>query len=122
MTSAARSVYVFGIYLLVLGGILLGSPNTLLTLFGIPATTEPWIRVVGMLVMVIGMLDVACARTEQTGFMRATVYTRIFALLRFVVFAAVGIAPTILILFGLIDAAGALWTFTALRSVKHAGA
>ena len=120
MTSAARSVYVFGIYLIVLGGILLGSPNTLLTLFGIPPTTEPWIRIVGMLVMVIGMLDVACARTEQTAFMQATVRTRLFALVTFLVFAALGIAPTILILFGLIDAAGAVWTHTALRSKRAA--
>ena len=118
MSSAARSVYVFGIYLIVIGGILMGSPNTLLAVLGIPATTEPWIRFAGMLVMVIGMLDVACARTEQIGFMRATVYTRIFAFLTFVVFAVLGIAPAILILFGVIDAAAALWTFTALRSVK----
>jgi hypothetical protein len=118
MSSAARSVYVFGIYLIVTGGILMGSPNTLLAVLGIPGTTEPWIRFAGMLVMAIGMLDVACARTEQIGFMRATVYTRIFAFLTFVVFAAMGIAPAILIWFGVIDAAAALWTFTALRSIQ----
>jgi hypothetical protein len=116
MSSAARSVYVFGIYLIVVGGILMGSPNTLLPLLGIAETTEPWIRLAGMLVMVIGMLDIACARTEQTGFMQATVYTRFFALLTFVAFAVLGIAPAILILFGVIDAAAALWTHAALRS------
>ena len=115
MTSAARSVYVFGIYLIVLGGILMGSPNTLLAMFGIASTTEPWIRVLGVVVMAIGMLDVACARTEQVGFFRATVGTRIFALVAFALFVALGIAPPMLLLFGLIDAAGAMWTFTALR-------
>ena len=115
MSSAARSVYVFGIYLIVIGGILMGSPNTLLSLLGIAPTSEPWIRILGMLVMVIGILDVACARTEQSGFFRTTVYTRTFALICFVVFAATGIAPSILILFGVIDAAGALWTYSALR-------
>ena len=120
MSSAARSVYVFGIYLIVLGGILIGAPNTFLTVFGIPTTTEPWIRIAGMLVMIIGMLDVACARGEQTKFMQATVYTRFFALLTFVVFAATGIAPAIVILFGVIDAAGAIWTHTALRAIKPA--
>ena len=118
MTSAARSVYVFGIYLIVIGGILMGSPNTLLSVLRIPETTEPWIRIAGMLVMVIGMLDVACARTEQTGFMRATVYTRLFAFVAFVSFALLGIAPAILIVFGVIDAAAALWTFTALRTSR----
>jgi hypothetical protein len=115
MSNAARSIYVFGIYLIVIGGILMGSPNTLLSMLGIAPTSEPWIRIMGMLVMVIGMLDVACARTEQTGFFKATVYTRTFALICFVAFAAMGIAPSILILFGAIDAAGALWTYSALR-------
>lgn len=120
MTSAARSVYVFGIYLIVLGGILMGSPNALLSVFGFASTTEPWIRVLGVVVMAIGMLDVACARTEQTGFFRATVATRLFALVSFVVFAALEIAPPMLVLFGLIDAAGATWTFVALRSMRPA--
>ena len=120
MTSAARSVYVFGIYLIVLGAILMGSPNTLLSVFGFASTTEPWIRVLGVVVMAIGMLDVACARAEQTGFFRATVGTRLFALVAFAVFAAFGIAPAMLVLFGLIDAAGAAWTFVALRSMRPA--
>ena len=120
MTSAARSVYVFGIYLIVIGGILIGSPNTLLAVFRIAPTTEPWIRILGVVVMVIGMLDVACARAEQAGFFRATVYTRLFVLLAFVAFAALGIAPASLILFGLIDAAGAMWTYMSLRSVRPA--
>lgn len=120
MTSAARSVYVFGIYLIVLGGILMGSPNTLLGLFGIEPTTEPWIRILGVLVMAIGMLDVACARTEQAGFFRATVYTRLFALLAFLTFTVLGVAPSTLILFGVIDALGAMWTFVSLRSSRPA--
>src|SRR5215216_5155235 len=115
MTSAARSIYVFGIYLIVLGGILIGSPNTFLSVFRIAPTNEPWLRVAGILVMVIGMLDVACARKEQTGFFQATVYTRLFALIAFTAFAVLGIAPRVLILFGVIDAVAALWTYSALR-------
>jgi hypothetical protein len=120
MTSAARSVYVFGIYLLIVGGALMGSPNTLLSVLGIEPTTEPWIRILGVVVMAIGMLDLACARTNQVGFFRATVYTRTFAFISFVVFAVFGIAPAILILFGVVDLLGALWTFVALRSVRPA--
>lgn len=115
MTSAARSIYVFGIYLIVVGGILMGSPNTLLAALRIAPTTEPWLRIAGMLVMVIGMLDVACARSEQTGFFQATVYTRTFALIVFAAFAVLGITPWVLLVFGLVDAAGALWTHSALR-------
>lgn len=115
MTQAARSVYVFGIYLLVLGGILIGSPNTLLRLFGFATTTEPWVHVLGVTVMAIGMLDVASARGEQTRFFRATVWVRVFVFAIFIVFVLVKIAPPVLVVFGLIDAAGALWTHLLLR-------
>lgn len=116
MSRAARSVYVFGIYLLVLGGILIGSPNTLLRVFRLPSTTEPWIHVLGVVVMAIGILYVACARTAQTGFFRATVTARLFVLASFVAFATMQIAPPVLIAFGLVDAAAALWTHLSLRN------
>ncbi len=49
MSKAAFTVKVFGVYLFVLGLILLVSPNTLLSIFGIPETTEVWIRVLGVI-------------------------------------------------------------------------
>lgn len=115
MSGAARSAYVFGIYLIVVGGMAMGAPNTLLALLRLEPTTDPWIRVAGVVVVAIGMLDVACARSNQVGFFRATVATRSFAALSFAAFVALGLAPPVLLLFGAIDAAGALWTFIALR-------
>lgn len=120
MRPAARSVHIFGIYLLVLGGILIGSPNTLLAVFRLPSTTEPWIHVLGVVVMAIGMLDVASARAEQTAFFRATVWVRLFVFTSFVVFALLKIAPPVLIGFGLVDLAGAIWTHTSLRKTTAA--
>jgi hypothetical protein len=118
MTAAARSIYAFGIYLIVLGAILAGSPNTLLTLLGVPATTEPWIHVLGITVMAIGMLDAASARAEQTGFFRASVWVRVFVFVGFIVFTLLKIAPPILLAFGAVDLAGAAWTFIALRQTS----
>jgi hypothetical protein len=115
MSAAARSAYVFGIYLIVVGGMAMSAPNTLLWLLRLEPTSEPWIRMLGVVVAAIGMLDVACARTNQTGFIRATVGTRTFAALSFSAFVALGLAPATILLFAAIDAAGALWTFLALR-------
>lgn len=115
MTLAARSVYVFGIYLLVLGGILVGSPNTLLAVFRLPTTTEPWIHVLGVTVLAMGMLDVASARNEQTAFFRATVWVRVFVFASFIALTLARIAPPVLVAFGIVDLAGAIWTFAALR-------
>ena len=116
MTRAARSVYIFGLYLVVLGGILIGTPNTLLALIRLPTTTEPWIHVLGVPIMGMGMLFVASARTEQTAFMRATVWVRLYVPIAFIVLALFKIAPPVVVLFGLADAAGAAWTYVALRA------
>jgi hypothetical protein len=115
MTTAARSVFAFGVYLVALGGILVGSPNTLLALVRLPTTTEPWIHVLGVAVMGMGMLFLAGARAEQTAFVRATVGARLFAFASLVALALLNVAPLIVAAFGLADLAGAIWTFTALR-------
>ena len=116
MTRAARSLYVFGLYLVVLGGVLIGTPNTLLALVRQPATSEPWIHVLGIPIMAMGMLFAAMARAEQTAFIRATVWARLFALGAFVALALVNIVPPVVAAFGLVDAAGALWTYVSLRA------
>ncbi len=116
MTKAAVSVFSFGIYLFVLGPVLVVFPNVLLSLFGIPQTDEVWIRVVGMLVVFLGLYYVVAARSELAPFMRATIYGRFGVLAFFIAFAVLGLAPPILILFGVIDAAGAVWTASAMRS------
>jgi hypothetical protein len=115
MTRAARSVYSFGIYLIALGGVLIGSPNTLLALVRVPTTTEPWVHVLGIPVLGMGLLFVASARAEQTAFFRATVGSRIFAFAALVALALLAIAPPAIAGFGLADLAGALWTWMALR-------
>ena len=51
MSNTAKSVFVFAIYLFLLGITLLVTPNVLLTLFAYPTTEEVWIRVVGMLLV-----------------------------------------------------------------------
>lgn len=47
---------------------------------------------------------------------RATVFGRFAVLLFFVAFVLLDFAPPVLILFGVIDAAAAIWTAIALRA------
>jgi len=116
MSKAAFSVFVFSIYLFVLGLILLIVPNVLLMPFGFSETTEVWVRVVGMLVLILGLYYSTSARNELTPMLRATVYARLSVLLFFIAFVALGQAPPALILFGVVDAAAAAWTLLALRA------
>lgn len=115
MTSAGKSVYYFGFYLLGLGLILTGFPNLLLSTFQLPETNEVWIRVVGVIVFNIGLYYVFMAPQNNTTFLMLSVFTRLAILLWFIVFAAIGWAPYTLILFGLADAAGAVWTYASLK-------
>jgi hypothetical protein len=71
--------------------------------------------------MAIGMLDLASARSEQTGFFRATVWVRFFVLISFIVLVLLQLAPPVLIVFGLIDAAGAVWTKVTLAQTMVGG-
>ena len=122
MNKSSLSVFVFGIYLIGLGAILLVVPNLLLGIFAFPETQEVWVRVVGMLVFILGFYYATAGRNGLTAFLRVTVYGRMAVLLFFTAFVLLDFAPPVLILFGAIDAAGALWTALSLRADARAAA
>jgi hypothetical protein len=116
MTKPARSVLVFGIYLVVTGVVLYAAPNALLSLLRLPATSEPWIRVAGVPVGAMGALHIAAARGNDIPFFHATVWVRAIPMLAFGLLALLRVAPPILVAFGIVDVAAALWTRVALRA------
>ncbi len=118
MSKSAKSVFVFSIYMFCLGSILVVAPNILLKLFFVPETNEVWIRVVGMLVLILGYYYNQVARNGIKQFLQWTVYGRASVLVFFVVFVLLDLAPSTLILFGIVDVAAALWTHLCLRSEK----
>ncbi len=116
MSAVGRSLVVFGWYLAAFGALLVFVPNLAFAVFGLPPTEEVWIRVVGLLVLVIGYLDVRMGREEFLPYARFTVHARVAVLVVMVGFVLAGLAKPILILVGAIDFAGALWTGAALRA------
>jgi hypothetical protein len=108
MGPAAMSFFVFGLYMTVLGIALVLAPNPLLSLVGIAQTTEVWVRVVGVLVVVIGILDVLIAQADLRVVMRWGIYLRSGA-------AADLVEPGILI-FAAVDALSVAWAVLALRA------
>ena len=117
MVSPAVTLRAFAYYLFVLSAALMLAPNALLGFFGIPATTDVWIRVVGMLVGFLAFyyyyLRASHARLDA--FYAWTVPARMSVLLFFGAFVGLGLAPRALLLFGVVDALAALWTWLALR-------
>ena len=120
MSNSARSVFVFGLYCAVLGIILIVVPNFLLKAIHRPSTTEVWIRVVGMFLIYLGFYYTQAARKKMTSFFRWTVYTRSTVIFFFAAFVLFGFAGPPLIMFGVIDLLGAIWTGLALGSEKTA--
>ena len=73
MSSAARSIFAYSIYLFGLGGTLLLAPNVPLPIFGLPPATEVWVRVVGMTVVFFAIYYLVAARNEFRPFFGVSV-------------------------------------------------
>jgi len=116
MSRAAISLLAFGTYLLLLGTVLMVVPNPFLGLFGLPPTHDVWIRVVAMLVLILGCYDVLAARAELTPVFRWSVWLRASVIAWFAAFVVLGMVRPILLLFGAVDMAAAIWTAVALRA------
>jgi len=116
MSRSAMSVFVFSIYLFILGFVLVVTPDTLLRVFSFPEADGLWIRVVGMLVIILGFYYSHAAHADLRPFFVWTVIGRVSILLFFMAFVAAGLAPPALILFGVVDFVAAMWTLVAIRS------
>ena len=118
MSKSARSLFVFGWYVGVLGLVLVTMPNPLLQIFQLSTTNEVWIRVVGMLLIILCFYYTQVARKELREFIQWTVYGRSAVVLFFAAFVLLKYVSPILILFGVVDLLGAIWTGLALRCEK----
>jgi hypothetical protein len=115
MSRAARSLFIFAIYVAVVGAWLILSPNSFLRFFGFPPTDQVWIRIVGMCFGALAFYYSLSSVMNLRPFIQLTVYARALTLPFFIGLVALRLTQPVLILFGLIDLAGAVWTEIALR-------
>ena len=115
MSNSAKSVFFFGLYVALLGFLLIFFPNPLLRLVNVPATQEVWIHLAGMLLLFVGFFYAMAGRTNFVPFFRWTLVTRGVGAIFVAGFVLAGLISPVIILFWLGDLAGALWTFCALR-------
>lgn len=118
MNASSKSLYYFGIYLLVLGLALLIFPNSILNLFTMPSTNEPWIRVVGILVFCLGIYYYFMAPSNNVLFLTLTVYVRASIIVWFTLFVLLDWVSPMIILFGAVDLLAACWTYLLLKAGK----
>jgi hypothetical protein len=121
MSRTAFTIKASCCYIIALGLALVVAPNLVLATLRMPATSDVWIRVLGVVVINIGVFFWVAARTEAVALFHASVIVRPLALLWFGAFVLLGFASPMLLLFGVIEVAGALWTWWALHSDRKAG-
>ncbi|HYE70345.1 MAG TPA: hypothetical protein VD932_02355 [Aquabacterium sp.] len=120
MSRSAFSAQVFAVYVMATGAMFVVAPNMVLSLFGVPPTTEVWIHVVGVLACMIGIYAWGAGRHDNRPFLVASVGTRVLVFVAFSTFVLLGMAPPVLALFGVVDLLGAVWTGLALRADRLA--
>jgi hypothetical protein len=116
MSRATLSIVAFGLYLIGLGVILVILPNPAIGLLGLPPTEDVWLRIAGFLAAAIGYYYLQAARNGVRLFYRWTVHARALVPPLFAAFVLFKLARPMLLIFAAVDAAGALWTWLALRS------
>ncbi len=115
MSSAARSIFVYAIYVFGLGGVLMLAPNLPLPIVGLPEATEVWIRVAGMTVIFLGIFYLVAALNEYREIFVASVGIRYAVPIVFAAFAAAGLVAWNILLLTPLDVIFATWTLVALR-------
>jgi len=118
VSAAAKSVFVFAIYLLLLGAAFMIAPHAAVAPLGIEAD-DIWTRALGIVVATLGYYYLQAARHELTPFFRATILGRFFVLASVATLIVVLHKPPILIVFGVIDAAFGVWTWMTLGSAER---
>lgn len=118
MSAAARSVCYFGFYLYITGLTLIFVPNILLSTLHIPETNEVWIRVVGVLAFCLGYYYHRMGLINHHPFFLLTVHARVLVCIAFGAFVLLKYVSPMLAGFGLIDLAGAMWTYLAMKKQK----
>ena len=116
MSNVVRSIMAFAIYLMLSGTSFMLIPGLVLPLVGLPATDEVWIRLVGLLAFILGVYFWNAARAGDRRFFRDTLLARLIFFTGVTLFVFLRWGSPVLILFGVIDLAGAAWTWSALRA------
>ena len=120
MTTAAKTIVAFGIYMSLNGTFLVVAPGLLLPLLGLSPNDAPLLRLLGMFTVIVSYYYYRTAMAESTAFFRATVHGRMaMALFMTALWLWYAAAP-VLMVFAVIEITGAMATALALRSSSPA--
>jgi hypothetical protein len=118
-TNRHLSLVVQSIYVVLTGLQLIFVPNMMLNMFGFDATSEIWIKVLGVVVLSLSIMYYTISKSGSKDVVRATMLARLFVGLGFTLLALTGQAKLTLILFAGIDIVTAVWTWFELKKINE---
>ncbi len=120
MSKPGKTVFYFGIYLLLIGVMLCAIPQQFIATLQLPVLPGAWARLLGLLVLILGGYYIISGKNNLLPFIKATVHLRIFFLLCCILLFVTGQMPKEILPLGVIDLLGAVWTQFSLKSSSKA--
>lgn len=118
MNKANKSIFIFGCYSLIMGTVLLFFPDLILPLFNLSASGEPWLNLLGFVLVCSSYYYIRSALSGNIQFALYTTHTRFAAPLVIFYLILSGKADWHFISFGVVDGLGGLWTWYELKKLS----
>jgi hypothetical protein len=115
MTRSAKSLFYFGIYVLLTGVTICIIPAKFISILKLPEIPIPWARLIGLLAIIIGSYDLLSAQNNIKPLIKASIYLRLFFFAGVLVLFISGEMPKEILPLGIIDLLGAIWTIFAIN-------
>ncbi|WP_420576994.1 hypothetical protein [Ekhidna sp.] len=115
MQKPAKTVWLFGIYLLIEGLFLMLAPSSLLSSIGIPDPESVWRIVIGFVVAVLGYYYIRNAKENLVPFFGFTVQVRIIQFVFFIWLYVFERGTLALVVFSFIEFVAGMWTWNSLK-------
>ncbi len=115
LDEPAGTVFWFGLYLGAVAVLLFAVPGFFLSLFFLPPPVDPWVRVLAVPLFNFALMYLAMARWAPPAVLRMTAITRSWVIALFGALVALHLAPPMILIFAVVDLAGAIWTLWAIR-------
>lgn len=115
MNKPAKTVWFFGIYLIVEGLFLMLAPAWVLSSIGIPEAESVWRIILGFVVVVLGYYYIRNSKANLVPFFGFTVQVRIIQFIFFIWLYVFERGTLALVVFSFLEFAAGMWTWRSLK-------
>ncbi|GAB4240187.1 MAG: hypothetical protein Tsb0034_16520 [Ekhidna sp.] len=115
MTKSAKTIWLFGIYLIIEGLFLMLAPSWVLETIGLPEADSIWRTILGFVVALLGYYYVQNARSNLVAFFGFTVQVRVAQFVFFIWLYLFDQGTIALVGFSFIEFMAGMWTWQTLK-------